>query len=144
MLMLIYPALTRQRALARMVSNIIDAEDRTGEDAARSEVLLAGLAQHLTRLRVDLIHSPMVYYFTTRDEQSMVAHWMAQVRRWAGDGMSAGADARVRLAAGVLDSALSDFAELLSQRFICEEAQDPAMVFEAYARDHRVPLAQPR
>jgi hypothetical protein len=58
--------------------------------------------------------------------------------------MAAGADARVRLAAGALDSALSDFAELLSRRFIGEEAQDPAKVFEAYARDHCVPLAQPR
>ena len=146
MLMLIYPALARQRVLARTISNMVDAENLTGEDVvtAGSHVLLAGLARDLTRLRVDLIHSPMVYYFVTSDERSMVPHWMAQLRRWASDGLSPGAEPRVRLAAGALDGALSDFAQLLSRRFIREEVQDPVKVFEAYARDHRVRLAEPR
>jgi hypothetical protein len=142
MLVLIYPALARMRVLARTVSNIAGAEQRTGMSmvGSGSDVMVAALARDVIRMRIDLVHFPIIYYFATHDRYASVAYWIFQVGEWARQGLAPDAPAHVRVAAGVLDRALDDFATLLLDRFVPMQPGNRQAVFHAFAADHRIDL----
>ena len=145
-IVLLYPALSRMRVLARGISHIVEAEHRTGTPLARSDAhtIYAGLAEDVTHARIDLVHFPVLYYFATNDARASVATWTRDLRRLASEGLQPDLPPAVRLAAATLDAALNDFAAIIAERFLAVSASDRDAVFEHLARDHRVSTAAPR
>lgn len=85
--MLLYPALARMRLLTRGVCHIVEADRTSGIALAdtESDVILSGLARDVTGARIDLIHFPIVYYFTSHDVKARVAMWVNDLVRFAHD-----------------------------------------------------------
>jgi hypothetical protein len=139
-IVLLYPALSRMRLLARGVAHIVAAERRTRIAVADSgsDVILASLARDVAHARTDLVHFPILYYFAIGDGDASVARWTRQLCRLAQEGVAEGATERVRVAAAALDAALTDFAALLARRFLSRDSADREAVFAAYAADHAV------
>jgi hypothetical protein len=139
-IVLLYPALSRMRLLARSVSHTVAAERQTGVLTAEigSDAVLADLARDLTYVRIDLVHFPIIYYFAPNDNRASVAWWASDLARFAREGLSSNRPKHVRLAAGALDNALDDFAALLAERFVHMDATDRDAVFRAFARDHAI------
>jgi hypothetical protein len=142
-IVLLYPALSRIRRLARGVAHIAAAERRSGLRVcdSGSDVVLAELAREVTEARIDLVHFPIVYYFATNDPEASIARWMRELARLAAEGSSAHVEARVRLAAIALDASLNDFASLLAERFVTAPRERRDAVFDAFAADHAIRLA---
>jgi hypothetical protein len=143
-IVLIYPALARQRLLARGVAHVLDAERRTGVALleTKSDLIVADFARDVTNARIDLIHFPIVYYFAAPERQASLAFAAPHLSRFARDGQAAEIPAHVRLACAALDSALDDFARALAPRFLDADPGDRDGVFRAYAHDHRIDAAQ--
>ena len=139
-IVLLYPALSRVRLLARGVFHLVEAERRTGVaiTGGASDGLLAGLARDVTNARIDLVHFPITYYFATGEPQASSAYSLPQLARVAREGLSPDAPPQTQLAAGALDSALTDLARLLAERFLNMESTDRDAVFRALARDHAI------
>ena len=137
-IVLLYPALSRMRHLARGVSHLIAAEKATGLNVAdsESELVLSSLARDVTHARIDLMHFPVVYYFATNDREASTATWMPELMRLAESARSPHHPARVRLAGAALDAALHDFAAILDDRYLHTRFRDDALIFHAFARDH--------
>jgi hypothetical protein len=137
-IVLLYPALSRMRLLARAVAHVVSSERANGLALAAgdSDVILAGLARDVTHARIDLVHFPVLYYFAVSDENASIAHWAPELVRLARAGVSDTNAKQVRLAAGVLDAALDDLAEILRERFVPDGAADRDSIFRAFARDH--------
>jgi hypothetical protein len=138
-IVLLYPALSRMRLLARSVSQICRAERQAGVSVAatESDVVLAGLARDVTNTRIDLLHFPVIYYFAAGDPAASLAPSMGDLVRFARDGLAVDRPAHVRLAAGTLDQALTDLAALVALRFVDAPKDDRDAVFEAFALDHQ-------
>jgi hypothetical protein len=139
-IVLLYPALSRLRLLARSVAHVVAGESQCGIHLSEtgSDVLLAQLARDVTHARIDLVHFPIVYYFATRKPEASIATWTHQLCRLAQEGMRQGTADRVRLAAAVLDDTLTELAVLLATRFLRVDADDRKAVFDAFALDHCV------
>jgi hypothetical protein len=141
-IVLLYPAVSRMRLLARGVAHIVRTERRLGIPLASSgsDVILSELARDVTNTRIDLVHFPVLYYFTSGNQDASVSHWVHQLARLAEEGQAEGLPASVRFAAATLDNALDEFAELLARRFVRMPSTDRDAVFRAVARDHLVSL----
>jgi hypothetical protein len=142
-IVLIYPALSRTRLLARAVSHTVAAERTTGlliTDSG-SDAALAAFARDVTLVRIDLVHFPILYYFAPNDDRASIAWWVADLTRMAREGLDVHAPQHVRLAAGALDKALDDLAALLADRFVRMKSADRDAVFRAFARDQAVNIA---
>ena len=137
-IVLIYPALSRMRCLARRTANLLEAAQQAGIDVVSGNVeqLLSSLALDLVRTRVDLIHFPIIYYFHSEHPSSSLAHVLPTVMSFVEQGLRAESSERVRLASGTLQAALKDLANVLSDRFVNGDRNNPAVVFRAYAKDH--------
>jgi hypothetical protein len=142
-IVLLYPALSRMRLLARAVSHTVAAERATGLLTAESgsDAMLAGFARDVTLTRIDLVHFPIIYYFAPNDDHASVAAWTPDLTRLAREGLSPDAPRHVRLAAGALDKALDDLAALLAERFVHPQSADRDAVFRAFATDQSVDMA---
>lgn len=139
-IVLLYPALSRMRLLARSVAHLVEAERRMGLQVPRSgtAAMLEKLARDVTRARTDLVHFPIVYYFVTGDADASVARWTHQLCRFAHDGLADGAPEPIRLAAAALDASLTDLARVLAVRFVPARPANRDAVFEAFASDHGI------
>jgi len=139
-IVLLYPALSRMRVLARGVSHLVTAEKESGLSIVDtgSDVVLNSLARDVTHARTDLVHFPMVYYFAPDDPRASVARWTRDLTRFATDARSPGRPEHVRLAGAALDAALHDFAAILDGRFLHTQSRDRQHIFESYSRDHLV------
>ncbi len=137
-IVLLYPALSRMRLLARSVSHAVRAEQLAGISFAESgsEAVPAALASAVTQLRIDLVHFPVLYYFVAREEDASVARWMSELERLAVEGSGQQCAATARLAALALQSALDELAAILAQRFLRMEGADRAAIFRAFAEAH--------
>jgi|SRR5438067_1453101 Ion channel len=137
-IVLIYPALSRMRCLARRTANLLKAAQQTGIDVVSGDVeqLLGSLALDVVRTRVDLIHFPIIYYFHSEHPRSSLAHALPALLGFVERGLGAESSERVRLASGVLQAALEDLAHVLSDRFVNGDRNNTVAVFRAYAEDH--------
>jgi hypothetical protein len=142
-IVLLYPVLARMRLLGRRIGYCVKAQREAGVSIAESgsDVLLVALAEDVTNTRIDLVHFPIAYYFATDDVDASVPRWVLQLVRIAREGLSPNAPPNVRLAAAVLDCALTDFAHHLGERFIDMDSSDREAVFRAVATDHAVHVA---
>jgi hypothetical protein len=139
-IVLLYPALSRMRLLARGVAHIVAAERACGIPLAAtgSDVMLSSLARDVTHARIDLIHFPIVYYFASNDPNARVATWMHDLVRFAHDAGQSCHPGHVRLAGAALDRALHDFAAVIEERFLHTNLRDRQAIFEALANDQLV------
>jgi hypothetical protein len=137
---LLYPALSRMRLLARGVAHLVAAERAIGISLldTHSDLILANLARDVTHTRIDLMHFPVLYYFAPTEKDASVAHWMPQLVRLAHAGLSETLPNHVRFAAAALDAALDDLAAILAERFIAKKLPDRDAVFRAFAQDHAI------
>jgi hypothetical protein len=139
-IVLLYPALSRMRLLARGVCHLVDAERTSGIALADtgSEVTLNGLARDVAHARIDLIHFPIVYYFASNDVKARVAMWVHDLVRFAHDASQPQRPPHVRLAATALDRALDEFAGLVDERFLQTRSPNRQEIFDALAADQLV------
>lgn len=137
-IVLLYPALARMRLLARGVAHLVEAESgcEVSTGASGSDVILSGLAEDVTRARIDFVHFPIVYYFAAYDPKASVPQWTRELARIAREGGEPERPPHVRLAAKALDVALSELATLLDERFLHTRAANREAIFDALARDH--------
>jgi hypothetical protein len=136
-IVLLYPALSRMRLLARGVSHLVDAERDTGTCVAESgsDVVLSGLAKDVAHARTDLVHFPIIYYFASNDPKASIAMWMPDLARIADEARAPERPGRVRLAASTLDVALHELAAIVDARFLHTGSQDRAAIFDALGKD---------
>jgi hypothetical protein len=137
-IVLLYPALSRMRLLARGVSHLVAAERHTGIAVAGSgsDVVLNGLARDVTHARIDLVHFPIVYYFVGNDPRASIAMWVKDLMRFAREAQAPSRPEHVRLAGGALDAALHDFAAILDERFLHTASDSRERIFDSLVRDH--------
>ncbi len=138
-IVLIYPALGRMRELARRTSVLFRAQNETGIDvlSGPGELLLGDLAQSVIRMRIDLIHFPLIYYFHADAEGASLANALEQLGKFARIANEKARSEPVRLAATMLKIALADVAEVLRIKFVHEaDAKNPRGTFRAMAEDH--------
>jgi hypothetical protein len=136
---LLYPALSRMRVLARRTILLAETADRIGVDPINrdSEIVIQGIAVSLVETRVDLIYFPIIYYFQAASHSSSLAKALPHMARFADLGSRLYDAQQVRLGAEALYTALDDIAEILKKRFIDSAPDDRAGIFKAYAVDHR-------
>jgi Ion channel len=137
---LIFPALARVRSLARRASTLALAEQQTGVEVASEPLIASELAGRVTRMRVDLIHYPIIYYFRAEDENASMAHAAGHIARFARRAMEPWRPGSVKLAGAALNASLNDIAKILAERYDVD-SDDRDAVFKAYAEDHAVRLA---
>lgn len=137
-IVLIYPPLSRMRTLARFTETLLEAAKRTGIEVVSgpAQDLLNGLAVNVIQARVDFIHFPILYYFHADRRRSSLARALPNLLGFAEEGLKPDISEQVRLASATLQTALEDLAQVLSNRFVHLESNDPAAVFRAYAEDH--------
>ena len=137
-IVLVYPALSRMRCLARRTENLLKAAHQAGVDVVTGEAeqLITGIALDVVRTRVDLIHFPIIYFFHSEHPRSSLAHALPTLLAFAERGSTADSSERVRLVSGTLQAALQDLAHVLSDRFVNGDRNDTLSVFRAYAEDH--------
>jgi hypothetical protein len=139
-IVLLYPALSRMRLLARGVAHIVVAERASGVSLAGtgSDTVLSSLARDVTHARIDLVHFPLVYYFAAEDPEAAVPTWARELARLAGEACQASRPDHVRFAGHALDQALHDFAAIVDARFLHTGSRSRDVIFQALARDHLV------
>lgn len=137
-IVLLYPALSRMRLLARGVSHLVHAERQTAIRLAAtgSELVLSSLARDVAHARIDLVHFPIVYYFASNDPKASIAMWIRDVVRFADEAGQPDRPGHVRLAARTLDVALHEFAAIVDERFLHTKSRNRAVIFDALSADH--------
>jgi hypothetical protein len=138
----IYPALARRRALALRLAFLSESnalQTIPTLDSSAGATLLDSLGAELVRIRVDLTQYAETYYFREADAQTSLPVQLPFALRLA---QAAGASPRedMRLAADVLEKAVTDYAQLVTQQFSVT-GDDVGAILERYADDHgyRVP-----
>lgn len=137
-IVLLFPALARIRVVARRASLWAEAEQASGVNLvdAEAETFLSELALDVTRVRVDLIHFPILYYFYSTNPRVNLAASLLLAVRFAEEARRQPCPSRVRLAAAALRGALDDVGHVLSDRFLQEPAANPDAALTAYAHEH--------
>jgi hypothetical protein len=135
-IVLIYPVLGRMRSFARYLSVMRRTETLAGLEGQPwiDQPTLGNLAGAIVRVRVDLSHFPIAYYFATADRDSALStnlEYLNEVsHRYQGR-----AEQGLLSVSTMLCVALSDLEDLLKSRFVDTHGSEDA--FRAYAEDHR-------
>jgi hypothetical protein len=140
-LVLLYPALARQRATARMLTLATEAEERTGlspdeHDAA----FLIVLEQNVVQARLDLVLFPILFHFYALTPAYTLSAALPTACRFAREAMYDDQSVKVRLCGTKLQIALEDLAKTLSDRVLSgdrPEHPDVEAIFHAYAERER-------
>ena len=137
-IVLIYPALSRMRTLARRTAILVSAARKLNQKVVSNDAerLLGELALDVIRVRVDFIHFPIIYYFHSDHRRASLACALPDLAQFAQLGSEPSGAERVRLASAMLGAALDDLARILAKRFIRADSSDPAAIFRAYAEHH--------
>ena len=137
---LLYPALSRTRLLARSIAHAVESERRLGLSVIRAdaESVLMSLAQQMTQARIDLIHFPITYFFAVGNDDVALSKWIFEADRLAREGARELCEPATRLAACMLEIALDEFAQIVAKRFLPHAPQERIEIFKAFAADHGV------
>jgi hypothetical protein len=137
-IVLLFPAFSRMRLLALSVKHVVEAERATGILVADtgSDTILSALAGAATKVRIDLMHYPIAYYFAPRNPRSAIAYWTPELVRLAREGSAASRPPHVRLAAATLDKSLDDLAAVIGPRLPTRGQRDRDAVFRSLAEHH--------
>lgn len=136
-IVLLYPALSRARTLARKTHTLLEAEKVTGVPVVSCgmHLLVAGLAEEVIHTGVDLVHFPILFYFYSDDPRASIPHALFPLLELAKRGSEAGRDDLVRFASVALHDALRDLAEKVAERLHLEERR-PGAVFRDFMERH--------
>jgi hypothetical protein len=136
-IVLLYPALSRARTLARKIHALADAEQQTGVHMGSDGTadILAAVAEDVIRTEVDLVHFPILFYFYSEDRNASLPDAAFTMLRFAQQGTEPGRDEAVRLSAAALQDALNDLAKYIGERLQIED-QSPQASFKALAKLH--------
>ena len=133
----VYPALTRRRALAVRLAQLrsVSARDLLHDpDSTLAAPLLESLAGALVQARVDVTQYSETYYFRDGTEESALPAMLAVAADLCATGQEA-PRRDVRMAAGLLGTAIDDFARVLDDQFLRVDGST-ADVLAAYASAH--------
>lgn len=133
----VYPTLTRRRVLAVRLAQLrtVSRDELLGDpESTLAAPLLESLAGALVQARVDVTQYAETYYFRDGDESASLPAMLAVASDVAAAGRTA-PRADVRLAAGLLGTAIDDFARVLDEEFL-HVGGSTADVLAAYARAH--------
>jgi hypothetical protein len=136
-IVLLFPALSRMRTLARKSATLDDAERATGVSplSPGMHLLIAGLAEEVIRTRVDLVHFPILFYFYAEDPRASLAHAVQPLTTLARRGCNLNSDPLVRFASHALQVALNDLADHLGERLELED-RSPDSAFGRFVEMH--------
>ena len=139
-IVLVYPALSRRRALAARLSltrRTVPEGLLSEPDSVLGAVVLERLASELVQVRIDLAQYAETYYFRDGPDRSALPVVIGIAVDLAAQGQKS-PRADVRLAARMLDEAIDDFATLLDDQFLRVRGSR-AEILAAYAdaHDHR-------
>jgi len=139
-IVLVFPALSRMRLLAREVGHVVKAEGVIGAGIAGIQPeVVARLARDLAMARIDLVHFPILYFFATTDAEASIARWTWELERIARESCDRRCSPQARAAGAILDAALDEFATVLRTRFLrCPANAERGTIFSAYAEHHAV------
>jgi hypothetical protein len=136
-IVLLFPALTRLRALARRSITLADAQSDTGVPvfSPGMHTVLMELAEAVLYARVDLVHFPVLFYFYSGDPRASLSQALLTLLEFADRGQQSSYPELIRLAAASLRTALQQIAEVISDKLdyrdhSCQE------VFAHYAAVH--------
>ncbi|WP_040340133.1 potassium channel family protein [Candidatus Blastococcus massiliensis] len=133
----VYPALIRRRAFAVRLAQLraVPAEELLHDpDSSVAAPLLESLAGTLAQVRVDVTQYTETFYFRDGDEEAALPAMLGVAAGLAHAGHSA-PRRDVRIAAGLLQAAIDDFAHVLDEQFL-HVGGSTDEVLAAYARAH--------
>ena len=136
-LVLLYPALTRQRATARQLTLATEAEQRSGLSPDEHDpAFLVMLEQNIVQARLDLVLFPILLHFYALTPSYTLAAALPTACRFAREATRENQAVKVRLAGTKLLIALEDLAKTLSERVLNKDPSthpDVEAVFRAFA-----------
>lgn len=140
-LVLLYPALARQRGTARWLSLASEAEERTGLTMQEHDpAFLMQMEQHIIQARLDLVLFPILLHFYALTPAYTLAFALPTACRFAREGTAPGQPLHTRLAATKVQIALEDLARTVGERLFDNDlfqTPDVEAVFKAYADRER-------
>ncbi len=136
-LVLLYPALGRQRATARWLTLAAQAQERTGLSVREHDpMFLVLLEQQILQARLDLVLFPLLFHFYAQTPEYTLARALPIACCFAREGLREDQPVKTRLAATSLQIALEDVAKTIGERVLGNAAKgnrDIEDVFKAFA-----------
>lgn len=119
-LVLLYPALERQRYIARHISLLDEAEQESGLSSVREfgAPFLQRLARELLQVRLDVWLFPISLYFYALQPEFTLAAALPKAQQFARAGLTSKDDAGVRLAAKQLDISVRELGRTIAERVL--------------------------
>ncbi len=140
-LVLLYPALARQRATARQLTLATEAEERSGlSPDGHDPAFLVMLEQDIVQARLDLVLFPILLHFYALTPSYTLSAALPTACRFAREATREDQPVNVRLSGTKLLIALEDLAKTLSERVLNRPAATPPdveAIFHAYAERER-------
>lgn len=139
-ILMLYPVLTRRRAFANRVLVLHDAGERSGTGLAEREPLEAArllddLTAQLIVVRIDLMLSPISYYFHDNDASVALPRALPHLLGTV-EVVGQSESPSVRHAAATLDCALAELATLIGTAHLGMARASTTDVLDAYEREH--------
>ncbi len=136
-LVLLYPALSRQRATARWLTLAQEAEERSGLRIEEHDpAFLILLEQQIIQARLDMVLFPILLHFYALTPAYTLALALPTACRYAREGADIDQPMHTRLAATKVQLALEDLARTIGERLYVNDllqTPDVEAVFRAYA-----------
>lgn len=141
-LLVIYPAISRKRALAQTVSVYLTAADGSWEtmldrSPVRATAFLAEVTSQLATMRADLTQFPVLYGFEVRDQRVILPSVLVDLCELVDTAGREDRPTEVRVEARVLDEALGIYAATLRQMILGGE-DGTRETLDRYAHEHLV------
>lgn len=133
-LVLIYPALSRNRFFSKRVSLLIRAQEQSGISILQSkDSILSELAQELTQVRIDIILFPVLLNFYPGDRSVTLALVLPQLVELVRQGESTDLPTTIQFGAAQLDVTLHEFSQTLAERVLSIQEKDRNTILKRFA-----------
>lgn len=140
-LVLLYPALMRQRGTARWLTLAAQAEERSGLHVEEHDpAFLMQLEQNIIQARLDMVLFPILLHFYALTSSYTLAFALPTACRFVREGLAEDQPVKTRLVATKVQIALEDLARTIGERLWGNDpsrAPDVEAVFQAYAERER-------
>ncbi len=119
-LVLLYPALERQRYIARHVSLLEEAEKKSGLSSVTEfgAPFLMRLSRELLQVRLDVWLFPISLYFYALQPEFTLAAALPKAQRFAREGMTLERSTEIKLAATQLDISVRELCRTIAERVL--------------------------
>lgn len=133
-LVLLYPALSRNRFFAQRVSMLMEVQTQSGISMLDVGFpILSELAQELAQVRIDLVLFPVLLNFYPTDRSATLALVLPRLVELAQQGSRADLPATVRFGAAQLDATLTRFGQMLARRVLFQDERNREGIFRSFA-----------